>query len=264
MAKKRYSTDLTDGQWQLIEKYVPPPKPGGRPTEYSKREIVNGILYLNRTGCPWRLLPKDLPPYGIVNHYFRLWTQAGRWEQINTALREAVRKKAGRKPTPTAAILDSQSVKTADQSGPSGYDAGKKIKGRKRHLMVDTLGLVLGVVVTSAAVQDRDGAVRLLADRFLDFWRLIVIWADAAYSGLFVDWVKGLRPHGRLHVEIVSKLADQKGFQVHRKRWIVERTFAWLYKWRRLRCDYEQQVRYSQALIQVAAIGIMLNRLTRA
>jgi putative transposase len=264
MEKKRYSSDLTDGQWELIERRVPPPKSGGRPTKYAKREIVNGILYLNRTGCAWRLLPKDLPPYGIVNHYFRLWTKAGLWEQINTALREEVRKQAGRKPTPTAAILDSQSVKTADQTGCSGYDAGKKIKGRKRHLLVDTLGLVLGVLVTSAAVQDRDGAVELLADRFRNFWRLIVIWADAAYSGLFVHWVKGLRPHGRLHVEIVSGLAGQKGFQVHRKRWIVERTFAWLCKWRRLRCDYEQNVKYSQALIHIAAIAIMLNRLTRA
>jgi putative transposase len=243
---------------------VAKPKPGGRPTLYPKREIVNGILYLNRTGCAWRLLPKDLPPYGMVNPYFRLWTQAGRWEQINTALREAVRKQAGRKPTPTAAILDSQSVKTADQRGPSGYDAGKKIKGRKRHLLVDTLGLLLGVQVTSAAVQDRDGAVELLADRFWNFWRLIVIWADTAYSGLFAHWVKSLRPHGRLHVELVSKLADQKGFRVQRKRWIVERTFAWLYKWRRLRCDYEQNVKYSQALIQNAAIAMMLNRLQRA
>lgn len=264
METQRYATDLTDGQWQLIEKYVPKPKPGGRPTTYEKREIVNAILYLNRTGCAWRYLPKDLPPCGIVNHYFRLWSREGRWEQMNTALRQGVRKKAGRKPTPTAAILDSQSVKTADQPGPCGYDAGKKIKGRKRHLLVDTLGLLLGVVVTSAGVQDRDGAVELLAERFLDFWRLMVIWADTAYSGLFVNWVKGLRPRGRLHVEIVSKLADQEGFKIHRQRWIVERTFAWLYKWRRLRCDYERNVKYSQAFIQIAAIAVMLNRLQRA
>jgi len=176
------------------------------------------------------------------------------------------RARAGRqkKTSPTAAILDSQSVKTAEQGGVSGYDAGKKIKGRKRHLLVDTLGLLLGVCVTSAAVQDRDGARELLRKVWFIFGRLQVIWADGGYAGQLLGWVKALRPWGKLHLEIVKRSDTAKGFALVRKRWIVERTFAWLYQRRRLVRDYERRTDHSEAFIYIAMIGLMTKRLARA
>jgi putative transposase len=258
---QQYLTDLNDAEWEQIQTAVPQPKPGGRPAKHSRRDILNGIRYVVRGGGAWHLLPHDFAPWKTVYHYFRLWAIQGVWQALHDRLREAVRRAAGRKPTPTAAVLDSQSVKTADQGGERGYDAGKQVNGRKRHVLVDTLGLLLGVVVTGAQVTDTDGAVELLADRFMDFFRLAVIWADSIYRGRFVQWVKSLRPFGRLHLEIVSGLAGQKGFQVQPKRWIVERTFGWLFKFRRLRVDYEKNTRHSEAMIQLAMISIMLKRL---
>jgi putative transposase len=263
MKAMSYPSDLSNAQWELIQDLVPEPKPGGRPPDYERREIVNAILYLVRTGGAWRQMPHDFPPFPIVFYYYRLWTKSGLWEEINTALREKVRRKAGKQSEPTAGVLDSQSVKMSDQGGPSGFDAGKKIKGRKRHLLTDSLGLLMAVMVTPADVQDRDGAVMLLAGCFMEFWSLAVIWADAAYKGALVEWVKGLHPQGNLHLEIVSKLANQKGFVVLPKRWVVERTFGWLYRWRRLRSDYEHRTDHSESMIKIASIGMMLNRLTR-
>ena len=257
-----YDSDLTDDEWHILEPFIPKPKPGGRPLKHTRRMILNAIFYVNRSGCQWSMLPKDYPPKSTVFDYFSAWRKSGLWVELNDRLRVKVRVADGRKPSPTAAILDSQSVKGAEQGGEAiGYDAGKKIGGRKRHILVDTLGLLLGVGVSSASVQDRDGAVTLLASLYLLFGRLQIIWADRGYAGALVEWVKGWRPFGKLHLDIVRRSDDAKGFQLVRQRWIVERTFAWLYKSRRLSRDYEKRVDHSESHIYVCMCRLMLKRL---
>ena len=257
-----YPSDLTDDEWHILKPLVPKPEPGGRPISHTRRMILNAIFYVNRSGCQWSMLPKDFPPKSTVFDYFSAWRKSGLWERLNECLRLKVRVAEGRKPSPTAAILDSQSVKAAEQGGTAiGYDAGKKIGGRKRHLLVDTLGLILGVCVTSASVQDRDGAVTLLSSLYLLFGRLQIIWADRGYSGALVTWVKGLRPFGKLHLDIVRRSDGAKGFQLVKKRWIVERTFSWLYKCRRLSRDYEKRVGHAESHIYVCMCRLMLKRL---
>ena len=260
-----YPSDLTDREWKLLEPLIPKPKRGGRPIKHPRRIILNAIFFLNRSGCQWDMLPKDFPPKSTVFDCFSAWRQSGLWEKLNHALRVKVRVAEGRNPSPTAAILDSQSVKGAEQGGPTiGYDAGKKIGGRKRHLLVDTLGLILGLGVTSAAVQDRDGAAALLSSLYLLFGKLQIIWADGGYAGALVKWVKGLRPFGKLHLDITRRSDDAKGFQLVRKRWIVERTFSWFYKSRRLSRDYEKRTDHSESHIYVCMCRIMLKRLARS
>ena len=251
--RRGYPSDLSDAQWALIEPLLPEPSAGGRPEKHSRREIVNGILYVVRSGCPWRYLPADLPPWQTVYWYFTAWEDAGVTEKLLAALRVKARVQAGREPEPTAGIIDSQSVKGADTVGidSRGYDAGKKINGRKRFIVTDTLGLLVVVVVLAASWQDRDGAKSTLLAAYAAT-PIRHVFADQSFAGKLVDWAKTL-----LHttVEIVRKPADQVGFAVHPRRWVVERTLAWLTACRRLARDYERHPATSEAMIRWAAIS---------
>ena len=257
-----YPTDLNDTEWEILRSLLPSRAKRGRPPT-DRRLVINAIRYWLRAGCAWRLLPREFGPWSTIYDLYRHWVKNGRWEKLHDRLRGKVRQAEERKPQPTAAVLDSQTVKMADQGGPSGYDAGKKTKGRKRHILVDTLGLLLGVYVGAANEQDRDGAKTLLARVVGWYGRLAKIWADGGYAGALVAWVKALRPRGRLHLDIVRRSDDHKGFVVLPKRWLVERTFAWLYKQRRLVRDYEVKVEHSEALLYIAMSGLMLGRLAR-
>jgi putative transposase len=260
----RYSSDLTDDQWNVLEPLVPQAKSndiiGGAPEVYPKQEIMDGILYVKTNGCKWKDMPTDLPPPGICYHYFNTWSKNGTWYRIHEKLRTLVRKQAGKSPQPTAAIIDSQSAKTAGYGGICGYDAGKKIKGRKRHIIVDTLGLLLGLHVHAANIQDRDGAKVLIMKVKNILTTLELIWADGGYRGQLIVWVK--ETTGWV-MEIVKRNSDMKGFEVLPKRWIVERTFGWLSQSRRLAKDYEVTIRNSQAMIRVAMIHLMTKRIAQ-
>jgi putative transposase len=239
---------------------VPPAQSGGRPVKHSRREILNGIFCIVRGGSAWKLLPHDLPPWRTVYRYIWSWRRTGVWQQIHDILREQVREAAGRNTNPSAAILDSQSMRTSEAGGVRGFDAGKKIRGRKRHILVDTLGLLLLVVVTAANVQDRNGA-QLLSPLAQQFRRLRLLWADGAYAGELETGTRNLRNWGKVRREMVRRPKGQKGFSVLPWRWRVERTFAWLCRNRRLKCDYERLPQTTESLIYVAMIRLMVRRL---
>lgn len=263
MFRKRppYPSDLTDAQWALLKPHLPPLAERGRKRRVDLREIVNAIFYVLHTGCQWDYLPHDFPAPDTVYGYFQRWRKDGTWEKLNTVLRGQVRQAAGKDSEPSAGIVDSQSVKTTEAGGPRGFDSGKKVKGRKRQVLVDTLGLVLCVVVHSAGVQDRDGA-RLLFERIRTrFPRLRLIWADASYAGPKLgDWLKQAC---RWVLEIVKRSDAAHTFEVQPHRWIVERTFGWFNRERRLSKDYEHLAETGETWVYAAMTRLMLRRLAR-
>jgi transposase len=261
----RYPSDMTDAEWALIAPLIPPEKRHGRRREVVIREVVNAIFYVLSTGCQWRFLPKDLPPRSTVHDYFKLWEWDGTLERIHFTLFVQVRELAGKEASPTAAIIDSQSVKSAERGGaeidPIGYDAGKKVKGVKRHIVVDTLGLMLIGQIQSASVQDRDGAPPVLAEARRLFPFIQKIFADGGYQGEAT--ATAVARIGHWELEIVKRSDTAKGFIVLPKRWIVERTFGWLGRCRRLSKHFENLTRSALAFLRLAMIRLMMRRIAR-
>jgi transposase len=259
--ERRYPSDLTDEQWQLVESLLPAVKTGGRPEKHPRRAIVDAILYVVRTGCSWRQLPADFLPWQTVYWYFTRWEEQKATEAMLAALREQVRVQQGRDPQPSAGIIDSQAVKGADTVGRDsrGYDAAKRINGRKRFIVTDTLGLLIVVAVMAASVQDRDGAKTTLLGTYLTV-PVRFVFADAGFAGRLVDWAAQIL---RTTLHIVRKPEGQRGFAVIPRRWAVERTLGWLTAHRRLARDYERDPATSEAMIRWAAIITMTRRLAR-
>jgi len=263
--RKKYPSDLTDEQWAILGPMIPPAKQntqGGRPRKVDMREVLNTLFSLNRSGCQWDMLPHDLLPKSTVYDYFAQWREDGTWAKLVQALRERTRVEAGREPTPSAACIDSQSVKTTEMGGPErGYDGGKKINGRKRHLLVDTLGLLLVVLMTSAGLDDGVAAPILLGHVTPQaFPRLVTIFADQKYHNHTLDaWMAEHR--AGWHIDVQMRPAGTKGFTPLEKRWVIERTNAWHGRYRRNSKDYERRTESSTAMIQISHIHLMLNRL---
>jgi putative transposase len=258
--RKRYPSDLSDEQWHVARELIPPAKPGGRPRSVDMREVLNTLFYKARTGCQWDYLPHDLLSKSTVRDDFDAWQQDGTWQRLVEALRGRLRKAEGRQQAPRTAYIDSQSVKSTEMGGDRGFDGGKKIKGRKRHILVDSLGLLLAVVVTSARLDDGAAAPRLLSQLTAEQCvRLQMIWGDGRYHNRTLQrWLRG-QPVG-YEVGVVSRPPGRRGFVLLRKRWVVERTFAWLGRYRQLSKEYDYEPKVSAAWVQVSALHQMLRR----
>lgn len=263
---RRYPSDTTDAQWQIIDRLLPDPAwltgQGGRPETHCRRTIVDAIFYVVDNGIKWRALPVDFPPWSTVYNYFAAWAASGHTEWLVDTLRERVRLACGRAATPTAAVIDSQSVRAGENvwKASRGWDAGKKVNGRKRHIAVDTLGLLICVLVTAASVQDRDGARPLLSRLAACCGRVRLVWADGGYAGKLLDWARDTL---RVTMQIVKRTDDMTGFVVLPRRWVVERTLAWITRHRRCARDYEALPAHHEAMVRWTMIRITSLRLAR-
>jgi len=259
MEPRHYDTDLTDAQFALVRPFLPQPKKMGRPPA-DLRAVLNAILYLVRSGCQWRLLPHDFPPWSTVHTWYRRWRRDGTWERLHEALRQQVRRPAGRHPGPRSSAADSQSVKTTPQGGAKGFDNGKKVHGRKRHIWVDSMGLLLSVLVTAADVHDARAACTLFHGRVWDeLPRLEVVYADSQYTAGYL--AADIFSWAPFRLQVVSRPPGEEGWVQLPQRWVVERTFAWLYRSRRLSKDYERLTESSEAMVEVSMLHLMLRRL---
>lgn len=258
MKRKTYPTDLSDEQWKLLETMLPPSELLGRKRRVNLRSVFNALCYLARSGCQWRMLPLDFPKWQTVYYYFRRWRDSDYFVALNDRLRRRLHRAVGKQSEASAAIIESQSVKTDEQAESKGYDAGKRVKGRKRHILVDTLGLLLKAKVLTANIQDRDGAKMLFLEIKEQMPRLRLIWADGGYRGKLIIWVA---VQCLWVLEIVKRRDSVKMFVPLPKRWIVERTFSWLNRNRRLSKDYERKIESSEAFLYFSMSILMLKRL---